>query len=91
MLKCGVCLLELSLYLFILALHYFLNEFIFNKLIPIQTVLSSEVLGECHGLRLTHSPLLHSNHKVGGQVFTHRVILAWVLQNSRICPLLGQK
>ena len=49
MLKSGFCLLELSLYFFILSLHYSFNEFIFIKRIPIQTVLSSEVLRECYG------------------------------------------
>ena len=51
MLKSGFCLLVLSLHFFILSLHYFLNELIFIKLIPIHTVLSNEVLGECHGCR----------------------------------------
>ena len=51
MLKSGFCLLELSLHVFILSFNYFLNEFILIKLIPIQTVLPSEVLGECHGFR----------------------------------------
>ena len=60
MIKGGFCLLELSLYFLILSLHYFLNEFIFIKLFPIQTVLSSGVLGECHtfgtSLTPTHPP-----------------------------------
>ena len=49
MLKSGFCLLGLSMYFFILSLHYFLNELIFIKLIPIQTALSSAMLGERHG------------------------------------------
>ena len=46
MLKSGFSLLELSLHFFIISLHYCLNESIFIKLILIQTVLSSDVLGE---------------------------------------------
>ena len=56
MLKSGFCLSELLLYFVILSLHKFLNEIIFIKLIPIQTVLSGEVIGECHIFRMSLHP-----------------------------------